>query len=122
MKTLPVLALSLCIATPVQADAWREEDTQRQLAATALMVIDWGQTLDISKQCGGGYYYETNPLLGTCPGRGDVNRHFAGSILLNYGIARVLPANYRKYWQHLTIAVEAGYVANNYSIGLKVDF
>ena len=42
--------------------------------------------------------------------------------LAHYGISRALPSGYRKWWQRVTIAVEAGVVAHNFSIGVNVRF
>lgn len=103
--------------------AWSEADTRREWAHGILLAADHGQTLDISRDCHNGLdRYERNPLLSSCPDRGDVNRHFLLTGIIHYGISRALPRPYRKWWQRVTIAYEAGFVAHNASIGLEVRF
>lgn len=105
------------------ANAWSEADTQRQTGYFILHVIDWGQTLDISESCtSGGTYYETNPILGECPSRGEVNRYFLLTGLAHYGISRVLSPTQRRWFQYVTIGIESAVVAHNFNIGIRVEF
>jgi len=115
-------ALLLLATVPASADDWRSEDTYREAAYLTLHAIDWGQTLDIADKCGHTDYHEHNPILGECPSRSRVNAYFATSAILHYAVSQSLPPKYRKTWQHVTIGVEVGAVANNISIGLNVGF
>lgn len=116
MIRLLILIIALI---PSVSFAWSEEDTQRQLTYTTLHVIDWGQTLDIAES---EEYYETNPILGRNPTRGEVNRYFLLTGLAHYGISRMLPPKHRKWWQRATIAVESGIVSHNIMIGVNIQF
>jgi len=103
-------------------DEWSSDDSIRQAVATSTIIIDWGQTLDISSKCENTSIYETNPILGRCPSRGEVNKYFAASVGVNYLISRALPKKYRKGWQYMTIVYQAGFISNNYNLGIKVKF
>lgn len=117
MKTLALILL--LFSTTAHAE-WSEKDTQRQLIFTGLAALDWGQTRYIAKHPD--EYYERNPLLGAHPTTGRVDGYFTSSILLHWGISAMLPDKWRKYWQYTGIAVETGAVANNYSLGIRLDF
>lgn len=142
MATRYLIAAMLLLQTP-NALAWSEADTKRQMAYTALHIIDWGQTLDISDRCGervtvtefiddSGTHItrttrtreetEANPFLGTCPSRGEVNTYFLLSGVAHYAISRALPRPYREWWQYATITLEAGVVAHNFRAGIHVRF
>jgi len=110
-----VFVLLLCLSVP--AHAWSEADTRRQVGYFVLHTIDWGQSLGQYDE-----YSETNPILGSHPSRGDVNRYFLLTGIAHYGISRSLPPAYRKWWQRVTIGVQAGAVAHNFSIGVDVRF
>ena len=87
-----------------------------QLLTTA---ADWNQTRQIAANPG--HYYELNPILGQHPSAAAVNRHFAiyeGVVLAG---AYAFPS-YRNNILGISATVEAGFVAHNYSIGLKVNF
>jgi hypothetical protein len=123
MKTLiaaafAILAL-LFVAAPVMAEEratdWTTQDTVLQATMTALLVVDWGQTLWIAdhtnnqKICGytyDGQYLcqkksdmyglppveEINPALGDHPSRGTVNAYFGIAIpahaAISYGLRK----------------------------------
>lgn len=131
MKTLLVVVL-MSLATVTQADHWTKADTYRELVGQGLILVDWGQTLDISRSCNSdGEFYEKNSILGRCPSRGEVNRYFAASMLIHGGISYLLPTkgkllgnevNPRALWQYVTIGYQANTVYNNYRIGVRIDF
>jgi len=112
-----IAILLLCAST--SALAWSEADTKRELAYLTLHTIDWSQTLDIAES---DEFFERNQVLGSHPDRGEVHRYFVLTGLTHYGISRALPPNYRKWWQRITIATRAGYVAHNISIGVEFRF
>lgn len=116
-----ILALFGLSSAPVFASDWTTEDTWWQAAYLALHVADWGQTRDIVKREGEGYY-ETNPILGRHPSLKRVDTYFTVTALAHTAISYALPAAWRRGWQHVTIGVEAGYVSYNYSIGLNINF
>ena len=109
------------LTSPVFGSDWTKADTAWQLGYLALHVADWGQTRNIVKREGEGYY-ETNPILGRSPSLRRVDTHFAVTALAHTAISYALPPDWRRRWQMVTIGIEAGYVGYNYSIGLKMDF
>jgi hypothetical protein len=118
-----MICMALVASTGTQASDWTHDDTGRELVFQGLLLVDWGQTLDISYSChNGGKYYETNPILGECPDRGKVNTYILGAAVLHAGISYVLPPDWRKPWQYTSIIIEAGAVAHNINIGLQVRF
>jgi hypothetical protein len=121
MMTRMVTICLILFASP--AVAWDRADTQRQAAYFVLHAIDWGQTLDISHDCRSGFNrWEHNPILGTCPDRGEVNAYFLGTAVAHYVIARSLSPEWRRRFQYVTIGFQAGTVASNFKIGLQVRF
>lgn len=98
---------------------WSQRDTALQLSYTALHIADWGQTLDIENHPG---HFETNPILGSHPTRGEINTYFASTLALHWLIARVLPQKWRNQFQLGTIALEFDVVTDNRSAGIRVNF
>ena len=80
---------------------------------------DWNQTRQIAANPG--HYHELNPILGQHPSAAAVNRHFAINEIVVLGAAYKLP-KYRNDILGTSATIEAGFVAHNYSIGLKVNF
>lgn len=101
------------------ADDWTRQDTYRESAYLALHALDWNMTLQISKTPN---LQESNPILGTNPNAARINEYMAGSALLQFGIAYVLPSEYRKAFQYITIGDSLHSVATCYSVGLKFKF
>lgn len=121
---------------------WTRTDTAFQVATVALMVVDWGQSFDVSasqtttahaewtradgtKTAGTttAYDYEEfNPILGPRPTRGTINTYFVAVIVGHTAIARLLPNPYRRVWQCIWIAGESTVVGNNFSGGVRVTF
>lgn len=96
---------------------WTASDSYRHLAFTGLMVADYLQTMEIARNPD--RYYERNPILGNHPSEGEVTAYFIGSYALVTAAAWALPEPYRDALQYVAIGVEAGAVANNFSIGLR---
>ena len=99
---------------------WTKQDTYREATALTLMAVDHGQTLNIAKNPQ--EYHELNPILGDHHSVSEVNRYFAAVYILDPTISALLPEKERKWWQYVTIGIEAGVVARNYSLGLRTDF
>ena len=122
-RKLAIHAIGLTLLTAASgAQAWTDKDTAWEVAYLTAHIADWGQTLDISAQCSTGAYSETNKILGSCPSGQKVNAYFLGTALLHYGVAQMLPGNYRRMFQAGTLAMEIGFVSNNTKIGLNVKF
>lgn len=120
--SVKLLVLLVILFVSSSANAWSKKDTYWELAYLTTHVTDWGQTLDISSQCRSGNYYETNPVMGTCPSAQTVNAYFLGTALLHYGVAQMLPRKYRRMFQAGTMGMQLSYITNNASIGLNVKF
>lgn len=102
-----------------QADSWSEGDKWRQGAYTVLHMADWHQTHQISDSTSD---TDVNPIMGPSPSDGQIDRYFAGTLIIHYVIAHNLPRDWRKRFQYVTIAVEAGAVAHNWSVGYTIEF
>jgi len=98
---------------------WSSGDTNRQLAFTALQMVDWAQTREIARNPD---FYETNPILGKYPRKTEVDVYFAATTLGHYLVSQALPSDYRKAWQYVWIGVQAGYVTHNYQMGVRIRF
>lgn len=132
-RTLIALLIISLASLPVQAAEWftdfSNKDLTWQAASTFVTVLDWGTTLDIVDRPE--EYHETNWYLGEHPSRGKVNKYFAISIAVNWGIAWALPTdvgvfhkrvNPRRLFQYVWVGVETAAVANNLAIGLRFNF
>lgn len=120
--------VAACCIQPAEAfdlvpDDWTAADTRRQAAYTTILVIDAGQTADISNHDD---ISEANPVLrglaGDNPSQGAVAGYFAAVGLAHYAISAALPPKHRRIWQHVTIGVNGAVVANNFRIGLTWGF
>ena len=131
MNRLLLLCALLLACSPAHAEGlnlspetwgkdWTREDTYRQGGLTVLLIVDWGQTRWIARHPL--QHKEMNQFLGEHPSVSRVNNYFAASILGHAAISAVLPPDWRKGWQYVWIGIELGYVQNNHSIGIKVDF
>lgn len=99
---------------------WTRADSAREVGYLVLHTVDWGQTLYIADNPG--EFRERNPVLGSHPSRGDVNRYFAVTGLLHGVVSYALPDDIRPYWQYGTIGLELYCVGNNYSLGIGMGF
>ncbi|HEX4584804.1 MAG TPA: hypothetical protein VH183_08230 [Burkholderiaceae bacterium] len=120
MRLFIGIALVLVSAQAHAADSWSNADLMRQGIFTAVEIIDWGQTRYLAKHPD--RYHEINPFLGQHPSVGRVDTLFSVSLVANAGVTWVLPARYRPYWQWGRIGIEAGLIAHNARIGIRMDF
>jgi hypothetical protein len=120
----------ILVSCSAHAEEWKAADYKLLGAATTLLVIDWGQTRNMTRsplyitRCPDcqAPYYEHNPILGKSPTIGEVDKYFALAILGTAGISYVLPSKYRRYFLGGVIVLETLIVAHNHHIGLRVDF
>jgi hypothetical protein len=120
MKTILLVLLIFALSAPAHADEWSKTDIGLQAAVTALMVVDWGQTLNAASQPD--KYCEMNPILGKHPSRGSINTYFATAIIGHAAISHILPQDYRRIWQSIFIGVELAATSINYQAGVKIRF
>ena len=137
------LALALLTTLTLHAadnpNAWTPSDTKWETTYQVVLLADFLQTLQISDRSRDPrtyrYYYdkdgsykcfiphcETNPMLGKFPTRKEVTVYFLESAASHLLISYLLPAKARTWWQGATIAIEVGYVAHNYGVGVAIKF
>lgn len=117
MKTILAMLLAAFAAT---ANA---ESFDPLPVAVTLHVVDYLQTLQISESCHTDRkYHELNPILGECPTKTEVTQYMVATGLAMYALHEVLPERYKKYASYAWVGVEAGAVANNIAIGIKIGF
>lgn len=113
---LPLL-LAACQSMP-------PADRAAELAYQSLHVVDTLQTLDIARHPG---HYETNPILGRYPSRGEILAYMAGEAALHLIVSdqlarRDAPAWMRSAWHVTSVGMATNTVRSNARIGLKVRF
>ena len=114
---LRFLALLWFCLFPVFAQA----QTKLEATAATLFVLDYLQTRNIALNLD--KYEETNPILGSSPDIGEVNRYFLVTGLASYlAYNYVLPEKWKETGLLLFIAVEGTVVANNVRIGIGFNF
>lgn len=118
MKLL-IIAL-LFISSSAFADDWSKADVARETVLLVIHAVDWGQTRNIAKNPS--QYAELNPFLGVHPSVSRVDNYFVLTGLAHVGISHVLPSEWRKGWQYVTIGIGGANIARNHSIGLRVSF
>lgn len=116
MNLTPLAAL-LCLPALAQPSTWTPADTRAESVYLLLHAADWAQTLQIADS--NGRWQETNPLLGRRPSRGEVNAYFAATAVAHVLIARQLSPEARRWFQGISIGVEAGCVGVNFRAGVR---
>jgi hypothetical protein len=100
-------------------DPWTTGDTARQALFLTLLYIDYRQT---STTIGDPRYTDGNRILGPNPTKKQLLRYNLAVAVLHTGFSYVLPATGRKWFQYVSIAVEAETVYHNYKIGIRFAF
>jgi hypothetical protein len=105
-----------------RAGDWATEDTARQAASTALLVVDWKQTRYMAQHPERYREVDSRWVLGDHPSTARVDGYFAASaVMLGLG-AWVLPPAWRRPMQYLFIGCEYQVISHNRSIGIRVPF
>lgn len=112
------MLLFLMTSTAVASDNWSHLDVAREAAYQIVTVIDWGQTLDISNR----NFVELNPILGRHPSRARVNTYFPIGMMLHALTSHVLPSEYRKWWQTVSLSIESSVVVSNFNVGIRFGY
>lgn len=97
---------------------WTRIDSIREGVVLGTLLVDWAQTRQI--QAHPDRWHEVNPLIGSQTGQ--VNRYFIAGALVHMGVAYMLHPKARKVFQYVTIGMEGGCIAKNYSIGVRFSF
>lgn len=114
------LAVTLMVLSKdVLADEWRTADTYREAAYLTAHALDWAQTHTIAANPD--KFFERNPIIGRNPHSARVNRYFAITALIHYGVAKFLPHGWRENFQYVSIGIEGGQVVKNYMINIYIS-
>ena len=117
-RVAALVLAALSLATPAAAQR-TPLDYGLAVGSTALIVMDWGQTLDFATRGTGSA--EANPFLGPHPSVGRVNTFASLGAALNLA-AFALPKSHRRVWYEAVIAVETFVVLHGASQGYRIRF
>jgi len=117
-----VASLLAFIASPPKSVAaeWTKADIGLEITYGLAHIIDWRQTRYIAKNPH--LYHETNFALGEHPSTKKVDIYFGLTGIGHIAVTHLLSSKYRPIWQSVWIGIETSHIANNYSIGIKVDW
>jgi hypothetical protein len=121
MKTILALLFAVFSHAAQAWDSWTPEQRRWYMASNAMLVADWAITRDMTRRYHEGYY-ERNIVLGRYPSRDRLDLYFVSALIGHYFIADSLSNDWRTVYLQVVTAVEAGAVANNLSIGLRLRF
>ena len=116
-KLLSCFLVLSCLGC-IHTDPWTKTDKILEASYLTLHCVDWLQT----RSADWTEFRETNPMLGVAPSKTRTDVYFFLTGILHPTITHILPQEYRKYWQALTIGMEALVVGHNFSIGMRVGF
>ncbi|MDA8138017.1 MAG: hypothetical protein M0036_05120 [Desulfobacteraceae bacterium] len=131
LPDLSFVAAMLCITMLASCSGWSREEKIAECAYTALHIADWSQTREAASRPDA--YHETNPLMGSYPSTSTVDIYMGSTLALHWVVTGLLPRRWRvpiidadihprAMWQYISIGVEASYVANNISVGVRGEF
>ena len=109
----------LLLSFSLPAFAWSDDDQARENTIMVLSLVDMSQTLYIVKHP---EYYESNPVLGNHPKKHEVYRYFLTTMVGHQFVARILPEEYRKPFQYISIGFEGTLIARNLRLGIGFSF
>ena len=115
-----LIKLALIALVLTGCAGWTKNDTYRHTALTALIAVDYAQTMKIAREPEN--FKENNPILGEHPSEQEVTLYFASAYALTTATAMLLPPEYRKWFQYIVIGGQVGVVANNFHVGLGFGF
>ena len=120
MKMLLAVLLLLASLRDGHADELTTHDIAWETVYQSLLVVDWAQTLELSRLCQSRIrgVQEVNPILGPCPTPGRVNAWFIGASIGHVVALNLLPRSGRRPLQMLTIGIQLSSVSANFSLGL----
>lgn len=115
---LTILLIGVMISFAHAESDWTKEDTVYQVLFSSLLMTDWLQTKEAVSEG----YKENNPILGSYPSQNSIDVFGASVIIGHFAISKLLPKDWRRKWQLLTIGAEIKNVAHNYNIGVRIRF
>jgi hypothetical protein len=105
MRLLCLFCVLLLTACPGD---WRRRDTIREHGLIAITLVDWYQTVDITKNCN-----ESNPIIGKCGERVNMHLYFATVLVLQGIVGRLISPDWRTFLHGTWIGVEGATVWDN---------
>ena len=119
MKKINILLIPLLLfCSCVHFDSWTKTDKILEGTYLTLHCIDWLQT----RGADWNEFHAKNPILGKSPSKTKTDIYFVTTGILHPIITHIIPQEYRKWWQMLTIGIEAGTVGHNFHIGMGISF
>jgi hypothetical protein len=115
---LSILGFLLTVIGCIHTDPWTKEDKILEGTYLTFHCADWMQT----RHADWTEFHETNPILGRAPSKTKTDLYFLGTGILHPIITHLLPQEYRKWWQIITIGVESTTVFNNFHVGMRIGF
>lgn len=116
---LTILIFSQLTSTAFAFDEWRVTDKALAATMSTLLIVDWGQTINITRNPA---YHEINPIIGPHPSETDVHLYMGSALISTLAISHILPSKYRTLFLLSVIAIEIPTVYNNHRIGLRMQF
>jgi hypothetical protein len=117
MIRVPFILSLIAISLAAKA---QDATFERELAYSALHIVDWMQTRSIAAQPK--QWEEKNLILGSHPSQARVNRYMGLTLAGHWAVTYTLPEAYRPAWQYGTIAIEAYVIHKNYNLGITARF
>lgn len=102
------------------ADKWSKHEKFLLGAALSTTIVDWGQTRDISKNPD--KWSEANLILGNHPTTREVDLYFISALIVEAGVAHLLPSKYRGKFLLAVTILETVCIINNHSAGIRINF
>lgn len=115
--------VALFLLAPLSAhagDKWDSVDLGLFAGFQALTLVDYAQTRHITDNPN--RFYERNKILGTHPDAAAVAHYFVARNVLMWGVAEVLPSDFRKLFLGSSIGLQFYYVQSNYRLGVKLEY
>lgn len=118
-----IVALVLASLTgTASADKWSKLDITLETTFTTLIIVDYMQTVQITRSPAIPSQGESNPIMGRYGERVPPEAYFPIVLLGHMAIAHILPSPYRKIWQGFGIAVQVDAVKTNWQAGYSYSF
>jgi hypothetical protein len=93
---------------------WTARDTALEVAFVGSALVDWRQTLTITRDCN-----ELNPMMGRCGDELTPNVYFPLALVAHAAIAAALPPVWRTAFQSLTTGLEVVTIVHNHDEGYE---
>jgi len=111
---------SLTLITSIYSVCLRAEEGNELLyVSSALLIIDWKQTIDIKRN---NKFKESNIILGKRPSYHSIDAYFISALTYNYILHESLSKNSKYIYSGIVISIEVWSVSRNFNAGLSYYF